>query len=220
VLSLHRATPRLFVTRGLVAICVVVFLAQQAPSPGVTEAGVNYGPLSLGDEPWRLLTCLFLHGDVMHIAFNMGVLWGIGREAERLFGNGPFLGLYLLSGLGSSLLSASWGAPVPSLGASGAVMGVVGALVVGLRRSGLPTTLRAFAGTQRQLIWLAGATLAIGLLPGIDNAGHLGGLLTGLVAGALMHRRVPIAAGAWRRQLAGGALLAAILAGIFLALRG
>ncbi len=227
VRDLHRATPRLYVTPSLVGLCALVYVAQAATSAGLVagirgdlllELGANYGPLSLGPEPYRLLTSAFLHGGLAHIAFNMAALYQLGRVAERLYGNLSFLAIFLLSGLAGSLASASWGPPHLSVGASGAVFGVVGAVLVGLRRASAQTAGDHFAGMRRQLLVLVGVNLAFGMLPMIDNAAHLGGLAMGLLAGRAAARRVPPPPGTAARQAGALLGLGALLAGTYTAL--
>jgi rhomboid protease GluP len=71
------------VTAALLAINIVVFLLQQVPGLHVTDLGVNFGPLTISGEYWRLFTAGFLHGGIIHIALNMWCLWSLGRLSER-----------------------------------------------------------------------------------------------------------------------------------------
>ncbi|MGL4650546.1 MAG: rhomboid family intramembrane serine protease [Caldilineaceae bacterium] len=140
-------------------------------------------------EYYRLLTAAFLHGGVLHIMFNMWVLYALGPQLEQLLGRARFLTLYLLSALGGSVVSYVFSAPnVPSVGASGAIFGLMGAtLVVGRR-------LRADVTNVAVLI---GINFAIGfVVPNIDWRAHLGGLITGALVGAVfaylpLNRRKP-----------------------------
>lgn len=132
-------------------------------------------------EYWRLLTATFLHGGLVHLAMNMLGLWGAGQLLNRLYGNGQFLLIYLLSALAGSAASLHFGAQVAvSVGASGAVFGVLGALLVAVRRNRaqLPKSL------GKQVVASQGFFLLYALLngftrQGIDNAAHVGGLLAG-----------------------------------------
>jgi len=221
-LGLREATPRAWVTPTLVGLCALVYVAQlglstlMAGDDPLVALGGNYGPLSLGSQPWRLLTSAFLHGGLIHIAFNMGALYQLGRLTERLYGNLPFLAIYLLCGLAGSLASAAMPEARISVGASGAVFGVVGASLVGLRRGGLQTSIAAFARSQRQLTSLVGINLVFGfVVPGIDNAAHLGGLAMGLLAGAAMSRRIPPPPGTAARQAGVAAALSVLLVGLY-----
>src|SRR5947207_10338854 len=129
--------PRPIITRLLVGLNVAVFIATGvagvsviAPSgEALLRWGADFGPRTLGGEPWRLLTSTFLHFGVIHLAMNMWCLWALGTLAEPLLGGGAFLLLYLLSGLGGSVLSMLVHPMVISAGASGAVFGVAGALI-------------------------------------------------------------------------------------------
>ena len=123
------------------------------------------------------------------LLFNMWCLWTLGRVAERAYGHLAFGFIYLLTGLGGSLLSLAWDPTVVSAGASGAVFGVAGALVIFFWRDmhSLPT--EAVEDTRNSLLFFVGYNLLYGFTnTGIDNAGHLGGLLMGLAMGLLLHR--------------------------------
>lgn len=132
-------------------------------------------------EYWRLLTATFLHGGLLHLAMNMLGLWGAGQLLNRLYGNGQFLLIYLLSALAGSVASLHFGAQVAvSVGASGAVFGVLGALLVAVRRNRaqLPKAM------TKQIVTGQGFFLVYALVngftrQGIDNAAHVGGLLAG-----------------------------------------
>ncbi|MFW6108006.1 MAG: rhomboid family intramembrane serine protease [bacterium] len=143
-------------------------------------------------ERWRLLTANYIHIGLLHILFNMWCLSAVGRFAERLFGNLAFLVLYTLSGVGGSVASL-WADPsVVGAGASGAVFGVFGALVGFLlvRRRALP--LLVSKPLLISLLVFIGGNLYFGFkVEGVDNAAHVGGLVTGFAAGMLLSRRVP-----------------------------
>ena len=127
---------------------------------------------------WRLLTPVFLHASILHIGFNMYALYVLGPSIERIFGRWLFLALYLLSGCYGNLFSY-WFTPGISLGASTAVFGLIAAQAVFIYRN------REFYGPRaRPLLTNIGMILLVnlflGLSPGIDNWGHMGGLLGGL----------------------------------------
>src|SRR5215831_6843151 len=115
------------VTTGLIAVNVIVFILQQVPGLEVTLWGVNYGPLTLSGEYWRLFTAAFLHANIIHIGVNMWCLWSLGRLSERLFGKWQTFLIYNLTGVGGALLSIANNMNHGELGASGAVFGIVGA---------------------------------------------------------------------------------------------
>lgn len=161
--------------------------------------GANQGELTIHHgQAWRLLTCMFLHANVLHIAMNLYVLRSLGGMAERLFGPLQFLGLYLLSGLGGSILSITWIVQqyhvltIPSVGASGAVFGVMGGLLgfALARRNSVP--LQVYRGLMRSALLFTVVNLGLGLaIAGIDNGAHVGGLVTGFLAGLLLSRDLP-----------------------------
>ena len=150
--------------------------------------GANFGPATKDGEWWRLGTAMFLHFGVVHLATNMLALWDSGRLVERIFGPIRFAAIYFGSGLAGNLLSLIvQGDRAVSGGASGAIFGIYGAFLVYLlheRRHFHPQDFR-------WMFWGAAAfsaiTLTLGfLIPGIDNAAHVGGLVTGSTAGFVL----------------------------------
>ena len=136
--------------------------------------GGNLGIVSLGPEPWRLLTATFLHAGLGHLFGNMILLVQGGRLVEAVVGSGRLLLAYLACGLAASLLSA-WSHPqVVSVGASGAVAGLIGMLVV-FRLAGFSRDVQFGS-----LLWLIVLNGFFSLLPGVDGMAHLGGFLAGL----------------------------------------
>lgn len=199
---LVEATPRFFVTPTLLGLnigwfAVMVALGVSITSPDAFDLrpfGASFGPLTLGGEWWRLLSATFVHVGLFHLAVNMWALWILGVLAERMFGNFTFLTIYLLSGLGGSVASVAWHPEVTSAGASGAIFGIVGALVAFLYLGHISIPRRLLRDLQRSLLIVIGLNLFFGaVVPGIDNAGHLGGLVVGLVTGAALHRSLPAA---------------------------
>jgi rhomboid protease GluP len=139
---------------------------------------------------WRCLAAGFLHADAMHIFFNCFAGWGLGRMAEAVFGRARFLLLFCLAVIGGNLLSQRFGGAM-SVGASGGIFGLMGAMVTfSLRHHAtLPPPLRAALG--RDLVTWIVVNLAIGLaLPFVDQAGHVGGLLAGLALGVRLGDQV------------------------------
>jgi rhomboid protease GluP len=133
----------------------------------------------LHGEVWRLITPTFLHatGSILHIGFNMYALYILGPGLERHFGHGRFLALYLLSGFAGNVISFVF-SPQYSLGSSTAIFGLIGAQAVFLYRH----RVLFGQGARRALvniITVAVINLIIGLSPGIDNWGHVGGLIGG-----------------------------------------
>jgi rhomboid protease GluP len=144
------------------------------------QLGAKYGPLIRIGEVWRLITPVFLHGSFLHIAFNMYALVIYGRGLEARFGHGRFLLLYFLSAYAGNVLSFLL-VPNPSLGASTAVFGLLAAEVIFLLQNRGLLGQRVNA-TLWNLLFIAGYNLVIGFSSqGVDNFGHIGGLLGGLL---------------------------------------
>jgi len=155
--------------------------------------GANVGPYTLSGEWWRLLTCVFVHGSLLHIAFNMWCLWNLGELSESLYGRWTYATVYLISGLGASLASTAWRPNGSSVGASGAIFGLAGALIAAFKLGEFAVPRAALSGTLRSLMVFVVFNLVIGARPGsaTDNAAHIGGLITGLILGALIARIAP-----------------------------
>ncbi len=175
------------VTAGtLVAMGVVHAMQEIAGGAGdlavQVSFGANFGPLVADGDVWRLVTSIFLHANLLHLALNGWALWVLGRNLEAFYGHWRFLALFLLSGLGGAAASAALSGAI-SVGASGGIFGLLGASVVfAFRwRKLLPVRVTRVMGTAL-LPWVA-LNLALGVfVPRIDMAAHLGGL----VAGALL----------------------------------
>ena len=141
--------------------------------------GAMYSPKVSAGEIWRLVSCLFLHGDGTHIVLNSIALYGLGRLCESVYGPVRFLWLFLVAGVAGSTLSFL-GGNTASVGASGSVFGLMGACIVfGYRyRLVLPTHIGELF--RRKLLPWVGLNLVIGaVIPFIDNLGHVGGLIGG-----------------------------------------
>jgi membrane associated rhomboid family serine protease len=159
--------------------------------PDLLRWGANLGSLTTSGQWWRLFTCTFLHIGIIHILFNMFVLWDIGRFMERLIGSAGWAVVYLLAGLAGSVASLWWNPQVVSAGASGAIFGLYGGLI-GYLLAGSQEVPRDIAkGLQKNALIFLGYNLLWGLThKGIDMAGHLGGLLGGLACGFAMANRL------------------------------
>jgi len=174
-----------------IAVYIAMALASGSPMdfPGqvMVHFGANYGPSTLSGDWWRLVTYMFLHGGLLHIAFNMWCLWDLGALCESLYGRWTFLGIYLLTGIAGGLASVGWNPGVLSVGASGAIFGLAGALIASFYLGEFSVPRIASSGTLRSLLIFAGFNLFFGgLFSGIDNACHIGGLVSGLILGALV----------------------------------
>lgn len=155
--------------------------------------GSNAGPLTLDGQWWRLVTSMFLHGSLLHIAFNMLALYQVGRLVERMFGSLRFVALYMLAGVAGSMASVLWNPQVNSVGASGAIFGIIGGLFAFMRRpdSGVPPTImKEVRGSLSGFLLF---NIAAGLIyPHTDNAAHIGGLVGGYLAGFLLARSLHV----------------------------
>lgn len=186
----HWNTGKPVVTQVIIGANLVMFLLEMLKSGFTLFSGVSTGVLiELGakanwliaeGEIWRLLTCTFLHAGFTHILFNMWGLWIWGRYAEVLYGKVRYGIIYIFSGLMGSILSF-WLSPAVSIGASGALFGVLGALCyIGISDRQM---FRRLLGPQ--LFIIIGINLFYGFTSGgVDNFGHLGGLIGGFVAAA------------------------------------
>ncbi|WP_424888031.1 rhomboid family intramembrane serine protease [Streptomyces sp. XH2] len=207
------ADPRL-VTKVLLAVNVALWIAVMATGDGLLDGMELFGRAVLAGEPqgvaegqwYRLVTAVFLHQAPMHIAFNMLSLWWIGPPLEAALGRARYLALYLLSGLGGSALTFVVADPrQPSLGASGAIFGLLGATAVIMRRRGYDMRPVAallvlnliFTFTWHNIAWEA----------------HIGGLVVGAaVAYGMVH--APREKRALVQGLTCGVTLAVIVAAV------
>ena len=223
--GLMRGHPALTpVTVTLVAINILVFAAMLAYGAGLWHSpndvqlgwGAGFGPATKDGEWWRLGTAMFLHFGLVHLAMNMWALWDGGRLVERLYGSGRFAILFICSGLTGNLLSLIvQGDRAVSGGASGAIFGIYGALLVWLwreRRRVHPTDFRWLFGGAAVF---TAVTIGFGLLiPGIDNAAHIGGLIAGALLGVTLARPLPgrNLTGGYSHWLAAATLMIAVIA--------
>lgn len=188
------------VTQALIGINVAVFAVMTlrgvspiAPSSeDLVYWGANFGPYTIGGQWWRLLTCVFVHIGIMHIALNMWCLWGLGRLAESVYDRWTFGAVYLVTGLSASVTSLAWNPVRVSAGASGAIFGIAGALISAFYLGEFSLPKAVVSGLLRSVLKFAGYNLVLGALLGfVDNAAHVGGLVSGLILGALIARVAP-----------------------------
>ena len=139
-----------------------------------------------GGQWWRLVTATFVHGNLMHIGFNMWVLLDMGPQVEELFQTPKFLVMYLVAGVNGFLLSLFWRPDGISVGASGAILGLVGVLIGASFHHG-----RTGAAYRASLIRWFIYILIFGLFLRVDNAAHIGGIATGAVLGYLVPEGEP-----------------------------
>ena len=180
--SLPATTPR--VTYAILGITIIAYLIQL-----LTQFTLGYDlPVELGAKAnaairagqlWRFFTPMLLHGSILHIGFNMYALYIFGIGLERRYGHGRFLLLYILSGFAGAVFSFLFSSAY-SIGASGAIFGLVSAEGIFLiqNRRLFGTRMR---GALNNVIFVVAINLFLGLQPGIDNWGHVGGLMGGLI---------------------------------------
>ncbi len=182
----------LTVTYAIIGINVLVFLIMGLQGAGVFEAnglvhlrwGSNYGPLTASGDWWRLLTATFLHFGIIHLALNMYALFSIAAYLEPMLGKLRYITAYLCCAILASLTSLWWHTePVNSAGASGAVFGMYGVFLALLTTNLIPKKVRG-ALLQSIVIFVI-YNLAYGIKGGIDNAAHIGGLVSGMLIGYL-----------------------------------
>jgi membrane associated rhomboid family serine protease len=231
------ATHTPYVTYGIIAICVAVFIADAILTSGTTlggglfggggvgpigEANLIFGPFVAAGEWWRIFTSAFIHLSPLHLAFNMFVLYQYGSLVERLYGHVEYAVIYLLCAAGGSVLTILVDPTQSAAGASGAIFGLVGLLFVVSRRHHAVLGREArtmVAGIGGFVIYLLVFTF---VFPGISWTGHVGGLVVGAVLGFFLPPTgVATMSGMWRtpsgERLHGSmpvALRAAIYAGV------
>lgn len=183
--------------------------------------GANYGPLTTGGEGWRLITCTFLHLGVLHFGVNAWALWNLGRMGENLLGSRTTALVYAVSGVAGSLASTTMNPFSIGGGASGALFGLMGAMLGLLlaRRDVMPAPLTRALRTQIFTFLVLNGLLAF-QISSLDIWAHLGGFIGGAItAWAALHGPVPLG---WvpsaRRLISIGAVFAVLMGAWFLAL--
>jgi rhomboid protease GluP len=173
-----RATYTL-VALNVAAYLWVAFTGGVADTNSLIAHGALYGPLVARGEYWRILTSAFLHGGLMHIGLNMFALVQVGTYLETLVGSARMLAIYTIALIGSGIAVFLFSPNDVTVGASGAIFGIFGALVaIGLRLGPRGRSLIT------QTLPIVGLNLAFGFsMPNISNAGHIGGLVSGFLAG-------------------------------------
>lgn len=191
------------VTWGLIVAILAVFMAELLSGiPAVfaryTEEDIlllrqmgALTPTVLEDgELWRLVASTFVHIGLLHLLLNLWALFQLGSVFEAMFGSLRFTITYFVAGVIASLTSAIF-TDSTAAGASGAIFGILGALILSIRRSPLWRHQTWTRGLIQQLIAWAALNILIGTLPGIDNAAHIGGFVAGLALGFIPHRVPP-----------------------------
>jgi len=176
------------VTRVLIAANVLVYVITASQGAGLNSPGgslftkwILYGPAVANGDWWRLLTCSFLHANLLHIAFNMYFLWFVGTAVEQALGRGRFLLIYGVSGLAGSAGALLADPTQPTVGASGAIFGILGAALI-LERQ------RNFVlGGQALGLIVINLILSFAL-SNISYGGHIGGLVGGALCTLVLSR--------------------------------
>ncbi len=169
------------VTKALIAVNVLVYLITAFQGSGLNSPGgklfakwILFGPAVANGDWWRLITSTFLHANILHIAFNMYFLWFVGSAVESVLGRGRFLAVYLVSGLAGSAGALVIDPTQLTVGASGAIFGILGAALV-LERQ------RVYV-LGGQALMLIGISLVFSFVfSGISYGGHIGGLVGGVL---------------------------------------
>jgi rhomboid protease GluP len=183
------------ITIGLIAASALVFafmvlrgVSPFNPTPQqAISFGADFGPLTLNGQWWRLVTSMFVHFGIIHIALNMWCLWNLGCAAEALMGRFSYLLAYFVSGIFSSIASVYWHPMAAGAGASGAIFGLAGVLVSFVYLKKTPANLSINKNMLGSLGTFIFYNLVFGAaIPGISNAAHVGGLVMGLAIGAVL----------------------------------
>ena len=190
--AMNLSGSNLYVTYGIMAINVIVFILMVMNGAGIMEPngyvhikwGSNFTALTLTGDWWRLVTNIFIHFGIIHIAMNMYCLYIVGVYLEPMLGKTKYIAAYLCTGILASLVSLWWHKEgVNSAGASGAIFGLYGLFLALLTTKLIPERVRK---AQLQSIGIFVAyNLIYGMKGGVDNSAHVGGLISGFVIGYL-----------------------------------
>ena len=187
---MNLSTSNLYITYAVIGINILVFILMAVNGAGIFEAnglvhikwGSNFGPLTKSGDWWRLLTCVFIHFGIIHLLMNMYCLYSIGVYLEPMLGKVRYITAYLCTGVFASLTSLWWHTEAKnSAGASGAVFGMYGLFLALLTTNLIPARVRQ-ALLQSIGIFVV-YNLVYGLKSGVDNAAHVGGLISGFIIG-------------------------------------
>lgn len=197
---MHRRTPAtnaIFVAI-LIGFGVEIVTGAWLDGARLAQLGAIVPEYIRGGEYWRLVTAMFLHGDgtivgdALHLGMNLLALFQLGSLYEVMFGTKRFVFIYFVTGIAASITSALRLEPFgASVGASGAIFGILGAFVFSVLRSPRWRHERAAKNLVAQCVFWILANIAIGArIPQIDNAAHIGGLIAGLILGAALPHNV------------------------------
>ena len=175
------------VVMGIIAITVIAFIADGLGTGTLSGRLASWGPAIYAGEWWLVITPVLAHANFIHIGFNMLVLYMYGSNVEQAFGSVRLLAIYIASGITGSAFSVALGPGAPSIGASGAVFGVVGALLVYLYKRRTSQFIRQHLSSITSFLVLN--TVLGFVLPNVDIMAHLGGFVGGAVLGLLFDRQ-------------------------------
>jgi len=190
------------VTWALIAINVAIFLIGRLDTATGQEIFVNaaqYKPLIDSGEFWRVFTAMFLHANFTHVLFNMWALYLFGPSLERRFGSGSFASLYIATGLGGGALYHAFGRLAPAVGASGAIFGLMGAILAATYRQRHTPAGRAVF-SQLMLLLLINLSLPF-VITNIAWEAHVGGLVAGISIAAAWDKLPHLTPGAATRRI-------------------
>jgi len=190
------------VTSTIIYVCILFYVLSALPallsgniydadSLSLIRLGANVQELVESGEYFRLLTAIFLHGGIIHLFFNMYALYSIGNFIETYFGRSKYFAVFIITGIAGSLVSYLFTRGF-SVGASGAVFGLLGLLLAQkLKRKVYYAELPI---DTRSILIIVGINLLLGFtIPNVDNAAHIGGLISGTLLGLLLnHENAPI----------------------------
>ena len=200
-------------------VCVVLGLLGMGK---FAERGVDWGPETLGGQWWRMFSAMFLHAGLSHLFGNMWWFWVVGKMAEQIFSTRIFLSLYFLTGFVGEVVSLSVHPELHALGASGAIFGITGVVIAALWLGRLPPSMLRMSWRVWPLMIFTGMSLYGGAISQhIDNAAHVGGLVSGLLLGVLLsgHFGHPVnATSRFQRYVFAGFILLLVLGAISLRL--
>src|SRR5258708_30302023 len=165
------------VTYAIFGINIAVFLGMALAGISITDPttqdlvhwGANSAGLTLAGDWWRLVTCMFLHIGIIHIALNMWCLWSLGTLCENLYGGWTFAAVYMISGVSGSLASIAYHQHGVSAGASGAIFGIAGALISAYYFGEFSASRTFVAGSLRSVLVFSGYNLVFGAISAITD---------------------------------------------------
>ena len=184
----------LYATYTIIGINVIVFILMAINGAGIfapnafvhIDWGSNFSPLTLSGDWWRLFTCIFIHFGIIHLAMNSYALYMAGVYLEPMLGKTKYLIAYLVTGIFASLASLWWHSEgINSAGASGAIFGLYGVFLALLFTNLIPKQMRS--SLLQSIGVFVVFNLIYGTKSGIDNAAHIGGLLSGLIIGFIFY---------------------------------